>query len=88
MGNVLSFCSISKNVKIKTYTAVILPFVLCGCEEHRLRLFENRLLRRIFGPKRQEVTKGWNKLHNGKLHDLCTSSKIIIRVIKSRRMRW
>jgi hypothetical protein len=72
----------------------ILPVVLYGCEtlsltvqeEHRLRVFENRLLRRIFGPKRDGVTGGWIKLHNEELHDLY-SSPSIIRIIKSRRMR-
>jgi hypothetical protein len=56
-------------------------------EEHRLRVFENRLLRRIFGPKRDEVTGEWRKLHNEELRDLY-SSQSIIRIIKSRRMRW
>jgi hypothetical protein len=56
-------------------------------EEHRLRVFENRVLRRIFGPKRGEVTGEWRKLHNKELHDLF-SSPSIIRIIKSRRMRW
>jgi hypothetical protein len=56
-------------------------------EVHRLRLFENRVLRRIFGPKRGEVTGGWRKLHNEELHHLY-SSPSIIRMIKSRRMRW
>jgi hypothetical protein len=55
--------------------------------EHRLRVFENRLLRRIFGPKRDEVTGGWRKLHNEELRDLYSSSSII-RTIKSRRKRW
>jgi hypothetical protein len=53
----------------------------------RLRVFENRVLRRIFGPKRDEVTGGWRKLHNEKLHNLY-SSPSIFRMIKSRRMRW
>jgi hypothetical protein len=69
--------------------------VLYGCEtwflilreEHRLRVFEIRLLRRIFGPKRDEVTGEWRKLHNEELHDL-SSSPSIIRIIKSRNMRW
>jgi hypothetical protein len=69
--------------------------VLYGCEtwsltlkeEYRLRVFENRVLRRIFGPKRDEVTGGWRKLHNEDLHNLYPSPSII-RVIKSRRMRW
>jgi hypothetical protein len=56
-------------------------------EEHRLRVFENRVLRRIFGPKTDEVTGGWRKLHNDELHNLY-SSPSIIRMIKSRRMRW
>jgi hypothetical protein len=56
-------------------------------EEHRLRVFENRVLRRIFGPKRDEVTGSWTKLHNEELHGLY-SSPSIVRVIKSRRMRW
>jgi hypothetical protein len=69
--------------------------VLYGCktwslilrEEHRLRVFENRVLRGIFGPKRDEVTGEWKKLHNEELHDLY-SSPSIVRIIKSRRMRW
>jgi hypothetical protein len=56
-------------------------------EEHRLRVFENRVLRGIFGPKRDEVIGGWRKLHNGELHNLYCSP-IIIRVIKSRAMRF
>jgi hypothetical protein len=53
----------------------------------RLRVFENRVLRRIFGPKGDEVTGGWRKLHNEELHNLY-SSPSIIRMIKSRRVRW
>jgi hypothetical protein len=56
-------------------------------EERRLRVFENRVLRRIFGPKRDEVTGGWRKLHNEELYDLYSSPNIV-RVIKPRRMRW
>jgi hypothetical protein len=56
-------------------------------QEHNLRVFENRVLRRIFGPKRDGVTRGWRKLHKEWLHNLY-SSPCIIRIIKSRRMRW
>jgi hypothetical protein len=56
-------------------------------EEHRLRVFENRVLWRMFGPKRDEVTGGWRKLHNEELHGLY-SSLSIVRVINARRMRW
>jgi hypothetical protein len=82
-------------VKIKIHKTIILPVVLYGCEtwsltlreEHRLRVFENRVLVRIFGPKRDEVTGGWRKLQNEELHGLY-SSPDIVRVIKARRMRW
>jgi hypothetical protein len=60
--------------------------LFCG-EKHRLRVFENRVLRRIFGPKRDEVTGEWRRLHNEELNDLYSSPNII-RVIKSRKMRW
>jgi hypothetical protein len=56
-------------------------------EEHRLRVFENRVLRRIFGPKRKEVTGDWKKLHKEELHNLYSSPNII-KMIKSRRIRW
>jgi hypothetical protein len=90
----LSYRLISKNVKIKIYKTVILPVVLYGCEtwsptlreEHRLRVFENRVLRRIFGLKKEE-DGSWRKLHIDELHRLYSSPNIV-RVIKSRRMRW
>jgi hypothetical protein len=80
--------------RIRMSSAVNWPVVFCGCEtrsltlreEHRLRVFENRVLRRIFAPKRDEVTRGWRKLHNEELRNLF-SSPTIIRIIKSRRMR-
>jgi hypothetical protein len=81
----------SKNAKIK----LILPVVLYGygtwCltlrENHRLRVFENRVLRRILGLKGDQEMGGWRKLHNGELHDLYPSPTVIW-IIKSRRMRW
>ena len=86
---------LSKNIEISIHRTIILPVVLYGCEtwslvlkeEHRLRVFENRVLRRVFGPKRGEVTWVWRKLHSEKLNDLYCSPNII-QVIKSRRMRW
>jgi hypothetical protein len=57
-------------------------------EEHRVRVFENRVLRRIFGPKRDEVTGEWRKLHNKELHDLYSSPSSITIIIKSRRITW
>jgi len=94
--NFVSSSLLSKNIDIKIYRNIILPFVLYGCEtwpltlrdERRLRVFENtrRVLRRISGPKRDEVTGEWRKLHNEE-HNNLYSSPIIVRVIKSRSMR-
>ena len=94
MQNLLSSNLLSKNIKIKIYRTIILPVVLYGCktwsltlrEERRLRVFENRVLRRIFGSRRDGVTGEWRKLHNLELNDLYCSPNIV-RVIKSRRMR-
>jgi hypothetical protein len=91
----LSSRLLCRKLKVKIYKTVILPVVLYGCEtwsltlreEHRLRVFEIRVLRGIFGPKRDEVTGEWRKLHSGELHNLY-SSPHIIRQIKSRTMRW
>jgi hypothetical protein len=93
--NHLSSRQLLKYVKVRICKTLILFLVLYGCEtwsltlrkEHKLRVFQNRLLRRIFGPKRNGVTGGWTKLHNVELHDLC-SLLSIIRIIKSRRMKW
>jgi hypothetical protein len=90
----LSSRLLSRNIKVKVYKTIILPVVLYGCEtwsltgreEHNmLRVFENRVLRRIFGPKRDEVMAEWRKLHNEE-HNFY-SSPDIIRQIKSRQMR-
>ena len=91
----MSSSLLSKNLKIKIYRTIILHVVLYGCEtwlltlreERRLRVFENRVLRRMFGPKRDEVTGEWKKLHNEELNNLYSLPNIGW-VIKSRRMRW
>jgi hypothetical protein len=85
---------LSKNLKIGIYKTIILSVVLYGCEirsltlreEYRLRVFESRVLRRIFGPKKEEVTGEWRKLYNVELYNLY-SSPSIIRMIKYRRIR-
>jgi hypothetical protein len=81
---------LSGNIKIRICKVITLPVVLYGCETLSLALREElrlRVLSRIFGTKREEVTGGWGKLHNEKLHNLY-SSQSIIRLMKPRRMRW
>jgi hypothetical protein len=83
-----------KNTKSRVYGTIILPVVFYGYEtwsptlreEQRLGVFENRVLRRIFGPKRDEATGEWRRLHNEELNDLYSSPNIT-GVIKSKRMR-
>jgi hypothetical protein len=90
-----SFSLPSKNIKLKVYRTIIFPVVLYGCEawsitlreEHTLRVFENRVLRKVFGPKTDEVTGKWRRLHNGELYELYSSPNIMWR-IKSIRMTW
>jgi hypothetical protein len=86
---------LSKNIKINIYSTVILPAVFYGCgtwslalrEERRLSVFENRLLRRVFGPKRDAITGEKRKLHNDEIYELHSSPRNI-RVTKSRKMSW
>ena len=93
--NILSSSSLSKNIKIKIQRTIILPVVLYGCEtwsltlreECRRRVFENMVLRRIFEPKSKDLIGEQRYLHNEELNDLY-SSRNIIQVIKSKRMRW
>jgi hypothetical protein len=88
--NLFSSRVLSKDLKIKVYKTIILSVVLYGCEtlspilreKHKLRVFENRVLRRIFGPKREEVAGDWRRLRNKELHNLYASPNII-GVIKS-----
>jgi hypothetical protein len=85
LQNLLSSRLLSKNVKVRIYKTIILPVILYGCEtwsltvreEHELRVFENKMLIRLFGPKRDRVTGGWRKLHNEELHNLYSWPSII-----------
>jgi len=93
--NLLSSRLLSKNLENMIYRTIILPVVLYGCEtwsltlreEKKLRVFENKMMRRIFGPRRDEVTRDWRRSHNEELIDLYSAPNNV-RVIKSRRMRW
>ena len=95
MQNLLSSSFLSKKLKVKICRTIILSVVLHGCEtwsltlreERRLRVFKHRVLRRVFGPKSDEVKGEWRKLHNEELSDLYSLLNIV-RVVKSRRMRW
>jgi hypothetical protein len=92
---ILSSCFLSKNLKIETHKTIILPVVWYGCEtwslklreEHRWRVFENRVLRSAFETEQEEVAGGCRRLHNEELHNLYASPNVI-RAIKSRSMRW
>jgi len=93
--NLLSPSFLSKNLKIKIYRTIILPVVLYGCETwslifrevRKIRFFEKKVLRRVFGPKKDEVTGEWRKLYNEELRDLYSLPNNE-RVVKSRRMKW
>ena len=95
LEKMLSSRLLSKKLKVITYRTITLPVVLYGCEtlsltlreEHRLRVFENNVRRKICGAKRDETTGEWRKLHNAKLHALYSSPNIISS-LKSRRLRW
>jgi hypothetical protein len=93
--DLLSSSLLSKNIKNKIYRTLILPVVFYRCEtwslilreEHRLRVFENSVLRRIFKPKRDEIIGEWRRLRNKELNNLYSSQNIICGII-SKRMRW
>ena len=91
---ILSSCLLSTKLKVKTYKTIILPVLQYGCEtwsltlreEHRLRVFENKVLRKIFGAKKDKITGKWRKLHNVELH-LVYGPSYIIKNLKSRRLK-
>jgi hypothetical protein len=93
--NLLSSHLLSRNVKMRIYKTAVLPVALHGCQtsslalrkEQRLRVFENRMLRRLFRPTSGEVAGGWRKLHNEELHHLYSSPNVN-RIMNSRRMKW
>ena len=95
LEKILSSHLLSKKLKINTYKTIISPVLLYGCEtwsltlrdEHRLRVFENKVLRKIFGANKDKVTGEWGKLHNAELHALYSSPNII-RSLQSRRLSW
>jgi hypothetical protein len=83
--NLLFSHLLSKNIKINIHRYIILPVVFYGCEtwlltlkERSLRVFENRVLRRIFGPKKNEVTREWRKLHNKEFKELYFSQNLFV----------
>ena len=95
LKRILSSHLLSKILKVITYKIIILSDVLCGCEtwsltfteEQRIRVFDNKVLTKIFEAKRDETTGEWRKLHNAELHALYSSPNIIIN-LKSRQLRW
>ena len=97
LEKILSSHLLSKKFKVNAYKTIILPVELYGCEtwslklreEHKLRVFENKVLRKIFGVKRYEITGEWRKLYNAELHALYSTPNIIRpRNLKPRRLRW
>ena len=94
--NFVSSRLLSKNLKIKIYGTIILPVVLYGCEtwsltlreERRLRVFENKVLRRIFGPRRDEVTGDWRRLHNEEICFVLLTQYRAGDKIKKNEMGW
>ena len=95
LEKILSFRLLSKKLKVNTYKTITVPVALYGCEtwsltlreEHRLTVFENKVLRKIFGAKKDEIIGEWRKLHNAELQALYSSPNLI-RSLKSRRLRW